>query len=68
MEKDKEMMVRDSIKESLRWTLVNYRLLELNLQSYNDEFSFSREKYLAFEKTVTNQINELKKHKKGLSL
>ena len=68
MQKDKEMLVRDSIKDSLKWTLNHHRLLELNLQSYNDEFSFNRAKYLAFEKTVSKQINELNEHKKGLSL
>ena len=65
---DKEMLVRDSIGESLKWVLNYQRLLEINLKNYNDQFSFSRAKYLAFEKTVSKQINELKEHKKGLSL
>ena len=65
---DKEMLVRDSIGESLKWVLNYQRLLEINLKNYNDQFSFSRAKYLAFEKTVSKQINELKEYKKGLSL
>ena len=68
MKKDKEMLVRDSIEENLRWVLNYQHLLELNLKIYNNQFSFSGAKYLEFEKTVTKQINELNEHKKGLSL
>jgi hypothetical protein len=69
MEKlSQEMTVRDSIKQSIKLVLNYHHLLELNLKIYNNQFSFNKAKYLAFEKTVTNQINELKEHKKGLSL
>ena len=64
MGKDREMMVRDSIEENLRWVLNYQHLLELNLKIYNNQFSFSKDKYLAFEETVSKQINELKEHKK----
>ena len=68
MEKLSELLVRESIKHNLKWVLNYQYMLERNLKNYNEVFSFNREKYLMFEKTVTKQIGELKEHKKGLSL
>ena len=69
MEKlSQEMLIRDSIKQSIKLVLNYHHLLEINLKVYNNQFSFNRANYLAFEETVTKQINELKEHKKGLSL
>ena len=68
MKKDEEILTQEGIKQTLKLVLNYHHLLEINLKVYNNQFSFNRANYLAFEETVTKQINELKEHKKGLSL
>ena len=67
-----EKMLLNSIKNNLEEILKYQYMLEFSLNYYNtiysDQFSTSKAKYLAFEKTVSKQINELNEHKKGLSL